>query len=85
MTGHTGGMALMGGAGWGMFGGIFMLLFGVFVIAGSVWLVLTIAHTQGRALHGGAALGILAERLARREIDPTEYRLCRAAIEEGAK
>ena len=85
MMGHTGEMAMMGGAGWGVFGGTLMLLFWVFMIAGFVWLVLTITRDQGRARHGGAALGILAERLARGEIDPTEYRLRRAAIEEGAK
>jgi putative membrane protein len=69
---------------WFGFGGLLMLLFWVFVIAGIVWLVLTLSRQQAR---GGdsSAMRILEERLARGEIDPEEFRTRRAAIEEAKK
>lgn len=78
MMGYTGGIGAMGG--WGLFGGILMLLFWVFVVAGAVWLVLAVTRTQGRGERNDDALAILAERLARGEIDTEEYRLRRTAI-----
>lgn len=85
MMGYPGGIGMMGGAGWGFFGGILMTLFWIFVIAGIVWLVLAVTRAQGRGERGSTALSILAERLARGEIDAAEYRIRRAAIEESAK
>ncbi len=65
------------------FGGLVMMLFWVFVIAGIVWLVLALARPQ---LRGGgdepSALRILEERLARGEIDVEEFRTRRAALHE---
>jgi putative membrane protein len=68
---------------WFGFGSLFMLLFWVFVIAGIVWLVLTLAR-QRQAPGGGesSAVRILEERLARGEIDAEEFRTRRAAIAE---
>ena len=66
-------------------GGLFMVLFWVFVIALVVWLVLTLGRSQIRGSDGSTgALRILEERLARGEIDAEEFRLRRAAI-AGAK
>lgn len=88
MMGYTGGIGMMGG--WGFFGGILMILFWVFVVAGIVWFVLAVTRAQGGSDRGGGergntALSILAERLARGEIDAAEYRVRRAAIEEPVK
>lgn len=83
MMGYTGGIGMMGG--WGFFGGILMILFWVFAVAGIVWLVLAATGAQRHSERGGAALSILAERLARGEIDAAEFRVRRAAIEESAK
>ncbi len=63
------------------YGGLLMLAFWVFVVAGIVWLVLTVNGPQARARDDGA-LRILEERLARGEIDAEEFRLRRAAILE---
>ena len=72
----------MMGYGFG-FGWIFMLLFWVFVIAGTVWLVLTVTRSQSRPPgEGDVAFRILQERLARGEIDIEEFRARRAALEE---
>ena len=84
MMGYTGGIGMMGGAGWG-FGFILMTLFWIFVIAGVVWLVLAVTRAQGGGERGSTALSILAERLARGEIDAAEFRIRRAAIEEVTK
>ncbi len=84
MMGYTGGIGMMGGAGWG-FGFILMTLFWIFVVAGIVWLVLAVTRAQGGGERGSTALSILAERLARGEIDAAEFRIRRAAIEESAK
>jgi putative membrane protein len=76
-------MPMMNGYFFG-FGGVLMLLFWVFVIAGIIWLVLTLSRQQ--QFRGGAgessALRILEERLARGEIETDEFRTRRAAIEE---
>ena len=76
-------MPMMNGYFFG-FGGVLMLLFWIFVIAGIVWLVLTLSRQQ-QFRSGGAessALRILEERLARGEIETDEFRTRRAAIEE---
>lgn len=84
MMGYTGGLGMMGGS--GVFGGLVMLAFWVFVIAGIVWLVLAVTRTQGgRTERGGNALAILSERLARGDIDAEEYRTRRAALEESGR
>lgn len=76
-------MPMMNGYGFG-FGGLFMVLFWIFVIAGIVWLVLTLARRQPTSEDRGARR-ILEERLARGEIDAEEFRVRRAAIEEGTR
>ncbi len=70
---------------WFGFGGLLMLLFWIFVIAGIVWLVLALSrqqHVRGGGGGESSALRILEERLARGEIDTEEFRTRRAAIEE---
>ena len=76
-------MPLMDGYPFG-FGGLLMLLFWIFVIAGIVWLVLTLSRQQQFGSGGAesSALRILEERLARGEIETDEFRTRRAAIEE---
>ena len=69
-------------------GSVLMLLFWVFVIAGIVWLVLTLSRSQARNGEEGSSLTarrILEERLARGEIDPEEFRLRRSALDGPAK
>jgi putative membrane protein len=74
---------MMYGYGFGL-GGLFMLLFWVFVIALVVWLVLTISRSQVRGNDGqDSALRTLEERLARGEIDAEEFRIRRAAIADA--
>ncbi len=74
---------MMYGSSFGV-GGLFMILFWVFVVALVVWLVLTLSRTQ---VHGDdgptGALSILESRLARGEIDAEDFRLRRAAIREA--
>jgi putative membrane protein len=78
-------MTMMNSA-WFGFGGVLMILFWVFVIAGTVWLVLALARPQARSADGpSAAARILEERLARGEIDAEEFRARRAAIEEAVR
>ena len=78
----------MMGYGFG-FGGILMLAFWVFVIAGIVWLVLTLSRSQGWQAPSGdtrsSALRILEERLARGEIDAEDFKTRRALIDGSAK
>jgi len=77
---------MMYGYGFGL-GGLFMVLFWVFVIALIAWLVVMVARSQSQSssrdsvARGG--LGILEERLARGEIDADDYRQRRALLEEG--
>lgn len=70
---------------WFGFGGLFMLLFWVFAIAGIVWLVLALSRSQVRGGGESSALRILEERLARGEIDAEEFRTRRAVIEEAKR
>jgi putative membrane protein len=73
------------GYGFG-FGGILMLAFWVFVIAGIVWLVLTLSRSQAPVGDGrSTALRILEERLARGEIDADEFKTRRALIDGSSK
>lgn len=75
----------MMGYGFG-FGGAWMLLFWVFVIAGIVWLVLTLSRSQTREHDSGRdAVQILEVRLARGEIDAEEFRTRRAALDRGSR
>ncbi len=67
---------------WFGFGGLLMLLFWIFAIAGIVWLALALSRSQVRGGGESGALRILEERLARGEIDTEEFRTWRAAIEE---
>lgn len=67
---------------WFGFGGLLMLFFWVFVIAGIVWAALTLSRQQHARGGESGALRILEERLARGEIDTEEFRTRRAAIEE---
>ena len=76
---------MFGGMGWGagsFLGPIFMILFWVLLIAGTVWLVLAVsrqsAQRQGSA--GSSALAILEDRLARGEIDLDEFNARKSAI-----
>lgn len=74
---------------WGMgVGMLFMALFWVLVVAGSVWLVLTLTRDRasgGTAGEGRSALRVLEERLARGEIDVEEFRARKEALEEGRR
>ncbi|HUG05392.1 MAG TPA: SHOCT domain-containing protein [Candidatus Limnocylindria bacterium] len=68
------------GMGWGagsVLGPLFVILFGIFLIAGTVWLVLA---ASGRAGERSPALSILDQRLARGEIDLDEYSARKTAI-----
>ena len=56
-----------------------VFLFWVFVIAGGIWVALTLA---GRERPRSSAEDVLAERFARGEIDEDEYRKRRAALRE---
>jgi putative membrane protein len=73
-----------GGMGWGagtLLGPIFMILFWVVLVAGTVWLVLAISGQRAqRETPSSSALAILEERLAHGEIDVDEYTARRAAI-----
>lgn len=64
---------------WWGFGPPVMLLFWAFVIAGIVWLALTISRGES---HRSQARQILGERLARGEIDAEEYRARLRALQE---
>jgi putative membrane protein len=66
--------------GWGwhdsmMFGGGFMWLVWLLLIAGVAWLVATLVASRGRRgdSTGTSATDIVKERYARGEIDRTEY------------
>ncbi|ODU41412.1 MAG: electron transporter RnfE [Thiobacillus sp. SCN 63-374] len=68
-----GGYGMTGGFG---FGGIFMILWWVLIIAGIVVLVKWLAATfgaGGRSGGGSTALDVLKERYARGEIDEQEF------------
>lgn len=56
------------------FGGLFMILWWVLVVAGIVALVKWLSASSGAGCRGGGkAMDILKERYARGEIDATEF------------
>ncbi len=67
---------------WFGCGGLLMVAWWVLVVAGIVWLALTLTRSQSASPDTSSALRILEERLARGEIDTEEFRTRRAAIEE---
>ena len=78
-------MPMMNGYWFGL-GGLMMVLFCVFLIAGIVWLVLALSRPQTRGRDGAPdAIRILEERLARGEIDAEEFRTRRAALEGASR
>ena len=58
-----------------MYGGIFMWIFWILLIAGVAWLVATLVASRARPgnVTGTSAADIVKERYARGEIDRTEY------------
>lgn len=77
-------MPMMNGNWYGC-GGLFMVVFWVFLIAAVAWLVLTLAGPRITSAGEGSAKRILEERFARGEIDAEELRVRRAAIEEASR
>lgn len=77
-----GGYDMMGWGAGSILGPIVMILFWVLIVAGTVWLVLTVSGQTARRQDGerGGALRILEERLARGEIDVDDYKARKAAI-----
>jgi len=71
------------GMGFGL-GWLAMVLFWVFLVAGTIWLVRSLTHSapEPPAPEQGRAARILAERFARGEIDAEEYRARGRALEE---
>jgi putative membrane protein len=71
------GSGMMGGWGMGWFGGVFMIIFWLIILAALVffiqWLVRNTGHRQTGASGGNQALEILKERYARGEIDSAEF------------
>ena len=71
------GSGMMGGWGMGWFGGIFMIIFWLIILAAVVffiqWLVRSTGRRQAGAAGGNRALEILKERYARGEIDSVEF------------
>ena len=71
------GPGMMGGWGMGWFGGIFMIIFWVLVLAGLVllikWLIQSTNRVKSDAGNSNRALEILKERYARGEIDTAEF------------
>ena len=72
------GPGMMGGWGMGWFGGIFMIIFWVLVLAGLIflikWLIQTTSRPRSDACSNNRALDILKERFARGEIDAAEFK-----------
>ena len=63
---------MFGGMGWGagsFLGPIFMILFWVLLIAGTVWLVLAVSRQSAQRQATTSGRAILEDRLARGEID----------------
>lgn len=77
-----GGYDMMGWGAGSFLGPVFMILFWILIIAGTVWLVLAVSGQTARRQDGerSSALRILEERLARGEIDVDEYKARKAAI-----
>jgi putative membrane protein len=71
------GPGMMGGWGVGWFGGIFMIIFWIFILVGLVfvikWLIQSTSRGQTGGTGGNRALEILKERYARGEINKTEF------------
>jgi len=75
------GSDMMGWGAGGFLGPVFMILFWVLLVAGTVWLVLTISgQAAQRQTPRSSALATLEERLARGEVDVDEYKARKAAI-----
>lgn len=74
---------MMWGGGYGVFGGLMMLVFWGVIIALIVLAVHWLRDNSGTGGKRSAdALDILRERLAKGEIDEEEYRRRKAALEE---
>lgn len=76
---------MFGGMGWGagsFLGPIFMVLFWVLLIAGTVWLILAISGQtrQHQLTQRSSGRAILEDRLARGEIDLDEFNARKSAI-----
>jgi putative membrane protein len=71
------GPGMMGGWGMGWFGGIFMMIFWILVLAGLVllikWLIQSTSRVNSDAGSSNRALEILKARYARGEIDTAEF------------
>ena len=70
-------MGMMDNWGMGWFGGIFMILFWVLILAGLMfvikWLIQSTSKGRDDGQSGYRALEILKERYARGEIDKTQF------------
>jgi len=76
---------MFGGMGWGagsFLGPIFMVLFWVLLIAGTVWLILALTgqNAQRQAVQRSSGVAILEARLAKGEIDLDEFNARKSAI-----
>jgi putative membrane protein len=77
--GYHMGSGMMGEWGMGWFGGIFMIIFWIFIIVGVVFLIKWLVHSPkghsspGRTDTSSSALDILKERYARGEINKQEF------------
>jgi putative membrane protein len=77
--GYHMGSGMMGEWGMGWFGGIFMIIFWVFIIVGVVFLIKWLVHSPkahsspGLTDNSASALDILKERYARGEIKKQEF------------
>jgi len=78
-SGYNMGSGMMGEWGMGWFGGIFMIIFWIFIIVGVVFLVKWLAQSPrghsspGRTDTSPKAFDILKERYARGEINKQEF------------
>ncbi|WP_222435222.1 SHOCT domain-containing protein [Puniceibacterium confluentis] len=69
------------GMGYGLIGGGMMLVIAIGVVLGTVALLRWLGPTGAADSNGGAALGILRERLARGEIDAEEFTQRKKALQ----
>ena len=70
------------GYGWSMMGGGAMFVFWILVIVVIVLAVRWVTDRENRSRNGSSAIDILKERLARGEIEPTEYEERRKMLEK---